>query len=265
MEASHSNHESVAFRAPKPLNIFNEKIDWIKLTAVSGKPNELIVEFIFKDNIPIGALWFFGWGVARSFVAALNLATMGFWWWHLPEDIDSYYESVEDLETKARIEIKRNPSLRIDWGGNRVLSDEDITRFVLCLVSFPPPQDRERHKPYDYYIRGLTFLSINDVHWQCEMQAFGNFFEGLRAMTEKFGELQPGDSILPLFDEFTAEMMPELPNKAKLMEVVAAFERKAHASVVVTLQEVAFLKLICDTYYQHRILKHATKETAVHM
>jgi hypothetical protein len=40
----------------KQLNAFNERVDWIKLTTVQGKPNELIVEFIFKDNIPINAL-----------------------------------------------------------------------------------------------------------------------------------------------------------------------------------------------------------------
>jgi AbiV family abortive infection protein len=127
----------------KPLNIFNKRVDWIKLTAVQGKPNELIVEFTFKDNIPIEGLWYLGWGIARYFVAALNIATMGLWWWHWPEDIDSYYESVEDVESKVRIEIKRNPSLRVDWGDNRVLSEEDMNRAVLCFVSFPPPSSAQ--------------------------------------------------------------------------------------------------------------------------
>jgi hypothetical protein len=42
-----------------------------------------VTEFILGDNIPIEALWFFGWGVARHFVAALNIGTMGFWWWRM--------------------------------------------------------------------------------------------------------------------------------------------------------------------------------------
>ena len=199
----------------KPLNVFNQHVDWIKLTAVQGKPNELILEFTFKDNIPVEGLWFFGWAIARYFVAALNIATMGFWWWHLPEDIDSYYESAEDLESKTRMEIKRNPSLRVDWGGNRVLSDEDMNRTAMCFVSFPPPHEREKHKPYDYYTAGLTFLSINDVHWQCEVQAFGNFFESLRAMMEKFGDLQPGEPFLPALDQTIHEMIPELGRAEK--------------------------------------------------
>lgn len=45
----------------KTLSTFNERIDWIKLTAIQGKPNEMIVEFIFKDNVPVGGLWYFGW------------------------------------------------------------------------------------------------------------------------------------------------------------------------------------------------------------
>jgi len=246
----------------KPLNIFNERAEWIKLTAVQGRPNQLIVEFTLKDNIPIEGLWHLGWGVARYFVAALNIATMGFWWWHLPEDIDSYYESVEDLETKARIEIKRNPSLRVDWGGNRVLSEEDMIRTVLCFVSFPPPFEREKHKPYDYYTAGLTFLSINDVHWQCEVQAFGNFFESLRAMMEKFGDLQPGQPYLAALDKAIREMIPALNGEEKFPDILSAFDKKDPSGVIVTLSEVAMMKILCDTYYQHRTLKRVVKETS---
>lgn len=45
-------------------------MEWIKL--VSSKNYELIIEFILRDNVPVEALWFFGWGLARHFVAALN-------------------------------------------------------------------------------------------------------------------------------------------------------------------------------------------------
>jgi AbiV family abortive infection protein len=248
----------------KTLNIFNERIDWIKLTAVQGKPNEMIVEFIFKDNVPVGGLWYFGWGIARYFVAALNIATMGFWWWHLPEDIDSYYESVEDVDTKARVEITRTPSLRVDWGGHRVLSEDDMNRAALCFVSFPPPFDREKHKPYDYYTAGLTFLSLNDVHWQCEMQAFGNFFESLRALMERFGDLQPGEPYLPVLDKIITEMIPELHKADKLMEILPAFDKRDPSGVIVTLSEVAMMKILCDTYYQHRVFREAVREAVVH-
>ena len=64
-------------------------MEWIKL--VSSKNYELIIEFILRDNVPVEALWFFGWGLARHFVVALNIGTMRFWWWRMPEQISRYY------------------------------------------------------------------------------------------------------------------------------------------------------------------------------
>lgn len=162
----------------KPLNQWNKAYEWIKLTAFSGKPNELLIEFTLKDNTPIEALWWFGWGLARHFVAALNIAKRGFWWWHMPEDIDSYFESIDEIETNSRIGIRRTPSLKVDWGGNRVLNEQDISLSSQCFANVP--FKRERHEPYNHYIAGLTFLSLNDVHWQCEIQSFGHFYESIR-------------------------------------------------------------------------------------
>jgi hypothetical protein len=119
---------------PKILSTWIKRIDWIKLLPVPEKKDQLLVEFILGDNIPIEALCFFGWGVARHFVSALNIGTMGFWWWRMPQHINRYYESLEDLDTKRQIAVERAPSLKIDWGRNRVLSDEDLGRVTACLV-----------------------------------------------------------------------------------------------------------------------------------
>jgi hypothetical protein len=40
-------------------------------------------------------------------------------------------------------------------------------------------------------IGGLTFLSLNDIHWQCESTVFGNFMECLKAMMEEAGDWKP--------------------------------------------------------------------------
>ena len=79
---------------PKVLTAWNKKSHWIKLVPVSGKKNQMIVEFIFGDDVPMEGLWFFGWGIARHFVTVLNIGSMGFWWWRLPEQISRYYENL---------------------------------------------------------------------------------------------------------------------------------------------------------------------------
>jgi hypothetical protein len=37
----------------KVLSDWNEKSNWIKLSAVSGKKNELLIDFVFGDNVPV--------------------------------------------------------------------------------------------------------------------------------------------------------------------------------------------------------------------
>ncbi len=169
---------------PKVLSAWNEKSDWIKLSAVSSRKNELLIDFIFGDDVPVDGLWYFGWEVARQFVVALNIGTMGFWWWRMPEQVSRYYESIRDLESGDELKLERRPSLRIDWGENRTLTMEDLGRVAAVFASFPPRDPKGKPTGLDYYVGGITFLSLNDVHWQCEVQSFGNFFESLRAMTK---------------------------------------------------------------------------------
>lgn len=223
------------------------------------REKELIVELILKDNVPVEALWYFGWGVARLFVVALNIATMGFWWWRMPEQVSRYYESLEDLETHSKVGIERNPILKIDWGENRVLTEEDLDRLMVCFTALPGPSASEEvNKPYNYYIGGLTFLSLNDVHWQCEVNVFGNFFECLKAMMEKAGDWKPGVNFQNAFLTFLDEMFPGMDERDKYAELAQRFETKKVEGAVITLKEAAFMKLFCDAYFMRNAKKRYT-------
>lgn len=237
----------------KELAEWNKGIDWIKLVAVSDKKNQLIVEFVLLDSIPVHALWYFAWGLARHFVAALNIGSMGFWWWRMPEQIDKYYESIEDLETKSRIEIKRSPSLKVDWGQNRVLTKEDLSRVSSCFVAMPGPSEQEKHGAFNYYVGGLTFLSLNDVHWQCESTVFGNFFECLRAMMAEVGDWIQGQPFEPVLEEYLRKLFPSGDEDLDMfIRLARAFEAKLLEGVTVTLREASFAKLFCDAYFLSR-------------
>jgi AbiV family abortive infection protein len=237
----------------KDLADWNKAIDWIKLTAVPEKKNQLIVEFILLDSIPVHGLWYFAWGLARHFVAALNIGSMGFWWWRMPEQIDSYYERIEDLETKSVVALKRSPSLKVDWGENRVLTKEDLGRVSSCFVALPSPNEHSKHGPFNYYIGGLTFLSLNDVHWQCESNIFGNFFECLRAMMVEIGDWKPGAAFEPVLVEYLGKLFPlEGEDLGRFLEIARAFEAKSPEKVTITLREASYAKLFCDTYFMGR-------------
>jgi len=238
---------------PKVLTTWNQKSDWVKLVAVSGKKNQLVVEFILGDNVPIESLWYFGWGVARQFVVALNIGTMGFWWWRMPEQLSRYYEGIRDLENSRDFNIERKPSLKIDWGQNRVFSEEDLGRVAMCFASLPGPDDGEKHEAFNFYIGGITFLSLNDVHWQCEVQAYGNFHESLKAMMKGFGDWAADTAFDIQFIKLIQEFFPSFDEIERYREICRRYESKNIVGLSVTLQEVSFMKLFCDSFFLRAI------------
>lgn len=241
---------------PKALTNWNSTVDWIKLIPVSGKKNQLIVEFILGDNIPVEALWFFGWGLARHFVTALNIGTMGFWWWHLPEDVDKYYETIEDLERKQAIRLSRSPSLVIDWGKNRVLTETDLGHVSACFAAMPSPSQQEKHPPFGYYLSGITLLSANDVHWQCELMIFGNFFESLRQLMLQSAHWKEGEPLTPVIMHFLDELFPSFDERDRFQDIFAAYESGSPSpELKVTLREVSFMKLFCDSFFLSKFVK----------
>lgn len=244
---------------PKALAAWNKQVEWIKLVSVGKK--ELIFELILKDNVSVEGLWWFGWGLARHFVVALNIGTMGFWWWRLPEQISRYYESIEDLEKKMKTFVERSPALTIDWGANRVLTAEDLQRVALCMAALPGPHQRDRHKAYNHYIGGLTFMSLNDVHWQCESNVFGNFLECLKAMMEDAGDWKPETSVKDAVLRFLDDMFPGMDERAHIAELCARFEAKNFDGLVVTLKDATFMKLFCDAHFLRAAKQKTERQT----
>lgn len=245
---------------PKTLTAWNKDVGWIKLVAVSGKKSQLLVEFTLKDYVTADRLWWFGWGVARQFVVALNIATMGFWWWRLPEHISKFYEALDDLESKRSFVVERSPSLKIDWGENKVLSEEDLSRLKTCFAALPRPDEQQRLAALNYYTGGITFLSLNDIHWQCEIQAFGNFFESLKAMMMERGEVGTEQVFETAFARFLDDMFPKMDERDRLIGLCKAFESGKLEGIVVTLKEVSFIKLFCDAYFLRTVQPAWLKE-----
>jgi AbiV family abortive infection protein len=242
---------------PKALKVWNDHVELIKLVAVSGKKDQLIMELTLKDNVPIEALWYFGWGLARHFVVALNMGTMGFWWWRLPEQVDRYWDSITDLENGQEIGVERSPSLKIDWGENRALTEEDMYRVMTCFSALPRPEQRDQHVAYNHYIGGLTFLSLNDIHWQNEPTAFGNFILSLQAMMKDAGDFKEGTKFTATFLAFLDAMFPGFDERERYAELCHQFEAGQLGRATVTLKEVSFIKLFCDAYFMRTIRPRA--------
>lgn len=245
---------------PKVLNKWNDTVDWIKLVPVPDKKNQLIVEFTLLENIPLQGLWHFGWGLARHFVTALNIGTMGFFWWKMPQQISRYYEHIDDLENKARVVVERNPVLKVDWGANRVLRESDLMTVAQVFAALPPPHKRSAHPPYNYYVGGLTFLSLNDIHWQCEVQAFGNFLKSLQEMMKSTGAWTPKSDFAEMFGKFLDDLFPGFDEREHYMALVREFLRGGRKKPKIDLKEASFMKLFCDAYFLKEIRPKALEK-----
>ncbi|HEU0160982.1 MAG TPA: AbiV family abortive infection protein [Rhizomicrobium sp.] len=240
---------------PGTLKTWNDHSQWIKLLPAPPKKNQLFLELTLGDNIPIEGVWWFAWGVARHFVTALNIGSMGFWWWRMPEQVNRFYESIVDLDQpQMEIAIERNPSLKIDWGENRALSQDDLARTAMAFAALPGPGQREKHAAFNYYIGGITFLSLNDVHWQCEIQAFGNFYLSLKEMMKDVGDWDGTSPFETPMLKFLDELFPGLEERDRFSELCRAFDTGEPLKPgFVTLRETSFIKLFCDAYFMRRI------------
>lgn len=240
---------------PKAVNYWNQRVSWIKLITISGKKDQLYVDILLPDTIDIHRLWFIAWGAARHFVVALNIGTMGFWWWRLPVDVDAFYEAIEDVQHKRGVKLTRSPSLKIDWGENRILAEEDMDRVIAAMAALPTGPGNPEEKPFGFYIGGLTFLALNDVHWQCESNIFGNFYESLKWMMERCGDWKIGEPFAPAHAEFLRSFSQmDATETERFSQLARAFESGLGDKVQVTLKEASFEKLFCDAYFQKKLM-----------
>ena len=71
----------------KDLNNWNQGIRWIKLRAVSGKKDQLFVDLSATSEVKLENVWRMGLTTARRVVMALNVSTLGYFWFHRPRNL----------------------------------------------------------------------------------------------------------------------------------------------------------------------------------
>jgi AbiV family abortive infection protein len=237
---------------PKVLNDWNRVSSWIKLFPVGGKKNQLILEMTLRENITIHQLWWASWGVARRFVAALNIGSFGYFWWYIPEQISRFYEQIVDLKDEQMgIKLERNPKLILDWK-NDSLSDVMLQNTALCFAMMPNDNESELGQSLGAYLTGLGFLSKTDIHLQFEANSYEFFYKSLKHTMKHF---QNWDGVSNFSDIF----VDLLGNKFKIdseeiekhKNLSAKFEGGRHLieQTKISLSEVGFIKIICDVTY----------------
>lgn len=247
---------------PRTLNYWNSISNWIKLYPVDKKKDQLLVEFILPRRVPVQGVWWAGWGASRRFVTALNIGSMGYFWWYVPEQISRYYEKLKDLEKDDELIIERSPVLKLDWG-REALSEQDLRNVVLCFGMLPGSKEPDRHEPFNHYLTGLGFLSKNDIHLQFEFNAYEQFYLSLKTGMRQYGDWDGVSPFTVAFDAVMADVMPDTEERHKYLRLGEQFLATPPVPKDITLSEVGAIKLLCDAYYLQtfrRIAHERSKE-----
>ena len=252
---------------PKVLSAWNKTLGYFVKLSKSNKKrkDELICELTLGKRVPVQGLWNAGWAMSRYFVAALNIATMGLFWWHVDKDRARFYEKIWDLENNAEPQIEIPPEMIIDWGG-QALTEADFrnTRFIIGYLLKDIHFNPRKGEALEIYLTGLALISKSDVHLRLEADAFEHFFQTLKTLLLASGdwdgvedlklaaETQLGEifSTVPNSETPSSETpSSEMPSLSDCIEWGMQLEKRNNPSKQITLTEAIDMKFYCDVYF----------------
>jgi AbiV family abortive infection protein len=244
---------------PASLKVWNDSVEWIRLAPQQGakKKEQLIVDITMRNDIPLGAMWGFGFSLSLRFLLAINLATSGFWWWPLAPNHKRFYESIRDLENNLGVELESG-GFQVFNPRRPAFTETHVKNVLLYFTSLPDPHDQHRQQAYTYYLGGLTFISLNCIQWRCEGQAFGNFLESFKLLMEEASYLLPSEAKVDALRRFLGEKYPNLDRPDAFVDLFSNFERRL-TSAVVKIDDVYLMKLLCETIFRDSIIPEVSK------
>jgi AbiV family abortive infection protein len=228
---------------------WNAGIEKLKLASGSGR-NELVVTLLLPKRVATQDLWNMGWQSTYVFLTALNIATMGFFWWYAPEYVSRYFEKIRDVENDSDIIVDRIPMLKIVWP-NQALKIADLNN-VSIVLSFIAQANQKQFESTHRYFRTLGLLAKNDIFYQFEPTIFIEFMSALKDAMRAYGDWDgrpetAEPSIAGFFDRVPAssEFMAMLRDFLHTVDYMMANKVAPRA---VTLDDVANAKLAFDAY-----------------
>ena len=237
---------------PKVLNKWNENYGYfIKIHSSNEKRrNGLICELTLGKKVPVQALWNTAKEFSRDFVAALNIATKGLFWWHVDKDIARFYEKIWDLENDAEPRINISPELAIDWG-HRVVTEDDLrnTGFIIGYILETIHFNQQKREALEMYLTGLALISKTDIHVRFEPNAFEHFFQALKTLLLASGDWDGVEDLRLTAAAQLSEGFSTMPSLNEYIELGMQLEKRDNLSKSITLTEAIGMKLYCDVYF----------------
>lgn len=239
----------------KNLSSWNKRTDRIRLYLGDKKPRpELIVEVVLPKGVPIQGLWYVAWGEARRLAVSLNLASKGYFWWYLPQDVSKFYEKIIDLESNIEVRVERSPKLELNWGRDE-LSESDLINTIMCYHFLP----RENIDFLNDYVTGISFLGKNDIHTPFEKEIYLDFYHALLHAMIFYKDHIAGELFMNSFENIFKIIMKDASGVKEYIEMADELLKDGKARKPITLSECGAMKVLCDVYIHYKIDKIAQK------
>ena len=239
----------------KALNAWNCNSDFIIIKLLSSNnSNELICDLPLPKRVPIRALWNTARSISREFVAALNIATMGLFWWHVDKDRSRFYEKIWDLENgtenDTEVGIDVFPPLNIEWE-HQSLTEDDLkyTRHLMGYIHNATRSNPRNREALETYLTGLALMSRIDVHLRLEPNAFIYFFMALKTLLLASGDWDGTEDLKSAAADQFNEFLPATQNLSNYIEWGMQLENRDNPSKQITLKKVIDMKNYCDIYF----------------
>ena len=238
----------------KALNAWNNHNDFLMKLKKAKNSNELICEFTMPKSVDIRALWDTALWRCRSFVAALNIASMGLFWWHVDKDLSKFYEKIWDIENKEKAQPELLPK-SIDWG-HLTLTESDFgyMRLISGYIYKNIRSNTNLSDALDMYLTGLALTSKSDIHLRLESSAFTHFFITLKTLLHASGDWDGVGDLKLAIETQLNQILPPVSNlsNSSLGDYInwgMQLEKQNNPLKRITLTEVIGMKFYCDSYF----------------
>jgi len=242
---------------PKVLTYWNKQVGWVKLSPVKNK-NELLMEMTLGDSFSVTNLYDAGLSSSKLCIAALNVGSLGFFWYELPRQTSRYYESIRDIDApQMDVAVGRAPGLLGDWKQG-ALSEKNLQHAIEFIAAFGSMPDEEAAPIFGHYLQGLVYLSKSDIHLSGEDLARDAFLQTLRNACRHFGDWDgASDAFIPSLHRVFGEILPEPAHRNQLFDILLPPHRTAEGAFAdaVSAKRLAdlYLVLVADRIVSERI------------
>ncbi len=231
---------------PRPLRDWNEISEWIELRPVSGQSSALDVEVTLTKAISVTSVGTTGLNVANAFLASLNIASRGLFWWEPLRWRSLPFRSIDDLASGSELAGEPGPTLRIEWG-DRVLDEEALRGVALCFGSIGRSTSGLWQAPVDHYLRGLALLSRSDSLMPLYPNSFAELYRALRTAARNRLDWDGEGEFRERFAEFLPRLVSTPRDWNELFDPMRRVDR-GEAPLEVEVTTIGMMKLIVDSY-----------------